>query len=257
MAVKPKDDNKKSSVVKHEKKTVVEKSKTKTKSPDSDEKIESGGSVEPISYRLITYDVWGNKEDGFWIYQSLRTENLIDFNTGSNQEELIKILKEKGILTEKATKQNIKIEGEDGMNLFFIDLEKNMPLFELQNIHQYEKKSNVSEVVASELLKNDFFKTSSPVNSGSSDVLENGGAVAVLDNNIQTNEVIEGNRAETNNLPDYDTSQESIVKQHMNEKEIYKGHLEQILQRPLKYEEVVGTIILRKSFLRPYYKMIN
>lgn len=226
-------------------------------------KLETGGAIEPCSCRLVTYDVWGNTQDGFWVNQVFPTETVVDFPKGTDDEKLIGILKEKGILTEKANNEKIAIDGEEDLVLFFTDSEKGMPLFELRNIENYDKKSDGGNLNGSEVLNPTYFKTTSPVSSTESNSQQTVEQVNVNDTqgqNTSTNneEVKADSEVKKDDAPllDYDTSQEGVLKQHMNGNEVYVGHLQQILQRPLRYEEIVGSIRLRKCFLRPYYKVI-
>lgn len=223
------------------------------------EKLENGGTVEPINYRLITYDVWGNNDDGFWVNQSFKTETVLDFQKGATDEQIIGILKEKGILTDKANKDNIQVDGERDYTLFFMDSEKGMPLFELQNIHEYEMKANGGNLSGSELLKQDYFKTTAPIKAAEVPAQTTAPVeqTPVIDTQIQVASEAAKTESTELKLPDYDTTQEGVLKQHMNGDEVYYAHLQQILMRPLRYEETVGTMRLRKCFLRPYYKIIQ
>jgi hypothetical protein len=246
---------------------LVGKIKPKPKNTDSDNKFESGGDVDKIiPCRLITYDVWGNNEDGFWIHQTFRTETIIDLIKGMKNERIVEVLREKGVLTDKATKENLKIDGDIDSVIFFIDLEKGLPLCELQNIDEFEKKANGADVVASELLIQDYFKTTAPIqgaeNSSLNPLSNENNAVndtqllntsGVLATGGILTEGVVGSEAP---LPDYDTTQESLVRTHMSGNEIFEGHLEQILGRKTKYEEVIGGLKLRRCFLREYYKII-
>jgi hypothetical protein len=230
------------------KKSIEKKAKTKTK------KLDNGGAVsEPMNYRLITYDVWGNNEDGFYVNNKFKTETMIDVSSDASDEKIIGILKEKGILTDKANKNNIQIDGESDSVLFFEDSERGMPLFELVN-ETIEKKSNGGNLTGSELLKQEYFKTTAPTQTPApSESKQDGTNVEVkteLPADVQK-------AADELKLPDYDTKSDDVLKQHMIGDEIYITHLQNILNRVPKYEEVVGTVKLRKCFLRPYYKKIN
>lgn len=245
---------------------LVGKIKPKPKNPDTDNKFEAGGDVDKITpCRLITYDVWGNNEDGFWIHQTFRTETIIDLIKGMKNERIIEVLREKGVLTDKATKENLKIDGNIDSVIFFIDSEKGLPLCELQNIDEFEKKANGADVIASELLIQDYFKTTAPIQGAENSVInsstnENNGLNDTQLSNqsgvLATGGVLTGGLVGAEApLPDYDTTQESLVRTHMTGNEIYEGHLEQILGRKTKYEEVIGTLRLRRRFLNDYYKI--
>jgi len=227
------------------------------------QKLETAGAIEPCNYRLVTYDVWGNNQDGFLVNQVFSTETVVEFPKGTDYNKIIEILKEKSILTEKANNENVQIDGEEDSVIFFTDSEKGMPLFELRNIEKYEKKSDGVNLSGSELLRAEYFKTTAPTNADTVKNNQDTQQVVVADaptSDSQTESTQSNNSGEKQNqnetLLTYDTSQEGVLKQHMSGNEIYVGHLQQILQRPLRYEEVVGTVRLRKCFLRPYYKTI-
>lgn len=228
-------------------KSSSKKSKTNT--------LENGGIIENVDYRLITYDIHGNSNDGLYIHQIMPTDIIISCNINSSQEDLIKVLKENQVLTDKATKDNVSIQGEVDLTLFFFDSENNIPLFELQSIENYEKKSNGGDIKGSELLNSAYFKTTASIKN-EIDVKPEGSQPTEVVKNEPDNK--EGNNSSGELvLPSYDNTQESVLKQHLNGDEIYSSHLSQILQRKLKYEEVIGTIRLRKCFMKPYYKVIK
>lgn len=228
--------------------------KLKSKKAEKSKKLETGGVVvEPSKYRLISYDIWGNNEDGFYVNNRFRTETIIDIPLDSNDEKIIGIMKEKGILTDKANKNNIDIDGESDSVLFFTDSEIGMPLFELLN-EDIEKKSNGGNLKGSELLKSEYFKTTAPTQTTPPSEAKTTEANVEIKTEIPADVQ---KAAQELKLPDYDTTSDGVLKQHMVGDEIYISHLENILGRAAKYEEIVGAVKLRKCFLRPYYKKIN
>lgn len=257
-------DNDKKKVAKPSAYRFTKKSKTET---DKTKKLVDGGAViENVSCRLISYDIHGSNESGFWVNQILKSESVIDFPKGATNDKIIGVLKEKGILTDKANTNNITIEGEQDLTLFFSDSDLGMPLFELQNVENYEKKSNGGNLSGSPLLKEEYFKTTAPVQNSvdtsatvnttvEQPVVIDGKEVVGIDTGVNTEVKTDVNPSGNLVLPDYDNnSQESIVNQHMSGNEIHVSHLQQILGRITKYEEIIGTIRLRKCFIRPYYK---
>lgn len=228
--------------------------KSNGKKTKAKKKLDNGGVVvEPSKYRLITYDVWGNNEDGFYVNNRFRTETILDIPSEESDDKIIGVLKEKGILTDKANKNNVQIDGESDSVLFFTDSERGMPLFELLN-EDIEKKSNGGNLTGSELLKQDYFKTTAPTQTTPPSEAK------TTEGNVEVKTEIPADvqkAASELKLPDYDTTSDGVLKQHMVGDEIYVTHLQNILGRTARYEEVVGTIKLRKCFLRPYYKKIN
>lgn len=233
---------------------------------DKTKKLADGGEIETMDCRLITYDIHGSNDSGFWVNQFFPSETVLNFQKGITNDKIIGILKEKGILTEKANADNITVDGEQDLTLFFTDSTKGMPLFELRSVDNYDKKSNGGNLSGSELLKQEYFKTTAPVQNAvdtsatvnttvEQPVVIDGKEVVGIDTGVNTEVKTDVNPSGNLVLPDYDNnSQESIVNQHMSGNEIHVSHLQQILGRITKYEEIIGTIRLRKCFIRPYYK---
>lgn len=237
--------------------------KNSKKEVSGSKKLADGGNiVENVSCRLVTYDIHGSNDSGFYVNQIFSSEKLIEFPFGTKNDKIIDVLKQQGILTDKASPENIKIEGSQDYTLFFTDSNKGMPLFELQNIENYEKKSDGGSLQGSELLSQEYFKTTAPIRTvPSTQDVPSVGQENLVNTQVQSTEQVkteEPNPSGDLILPDYDNSnnQESILRQHLVGNEIHESHFEQILQRKAKYEEVVGTLKLRKCFLKPYYKII-
>lgn len=235
--------------------------KNSKKEVSGSKKLADGGNiVENVSCRLLTYDIHGSNDSGFYVNQIFSSEKLIEFPVGTKNDKIIDVLKQQGVLTDKASPENVKIEGSQDYTLFFTDSNKGMPLFELQNIENYEKKSDGGSLQGSELLSQEYFKTTAPIRT----VPSNQDVPATEPTSIVTEVTkveeikVEPNPSGNLILPDYDSSnnQENILRQHLVGNEIHQSHFEQILQRKAKYEEVIGTLKLRKCFLKPYYKII-
>lgn len=211
-----------------------------------------------IDEKSVSYSICVNK--------SFDMNLVIDTKKLSN-EKIILLLKEKGILNENANKENINITKKDSI-LIVKDSEMDLYLFELRK-NEIDKKEKGGSVNESKLLNKEYFKKIAPVQNevDTSDlvnttveqsVIIDGKEVFGIDTGVNAELKTEPNPSGNLILPDYDNSnnQESILRQHLVENEIHESHLIQILQRKTKYEEVVGTLKLRKCFLRPYYKII-
>jgi len=208
--------------------------------------------------KSVSYSVYINK--------SFDMSLVIDTKKLSN-EKIILLLKEKGILNENANKENINITKKDSI-LIVKDSEMDLYLFELRK-NEIDKKEKGGSVNESKLLNKEYFKTiatvqnevdtSDSVNTTTEQsVVIDGKEVFGIDNGVNSELKTEPNPSGNLILPDYDNSnnQENILRQHLVGNEIHESHFEQILQRKAKYEEVIGTLKLRKCFLKPYYKII-
>lgn len=211
-----------------------------------------------IDEKSVSYSICVNK--------SFDMNLVIDTKKLSN-EKIILLLKEKGILNENANKENINITKKDSI-LIVKDSEMDLYLFELRK-NEIDKKEKGGSVNESKLLNKEYFKKIAPVQNevDTSDlvnttveqsVIIDGKEVFGIDTGVNAELKTEPNPSGNFILPDYDNSnnQESILRKHLVGNEIHESHFEQILQRKAKYEEVVGTLKLRKCFLKPYYKII-
>lgn len=102
-------------------------------------------NAKTVDYDLITYDVWGNKRDGYSVNQSFRTgkvikvpEWLLDQRTPKDDYLFLRLLKEQGVLMPYVQVRHIEWEGENDYTLYARRVSDSMPLFELQNRKVHE-----------------------------------------------------------------------------------------------------------------------
>lgn len=208
-------------------------------------KLENGGSLQSAKYRLVNFDVCGNEIDGYYVSNKLQTETIIDIPQNTSKEQAIAILKSNKVLSDKANEKNIDIYGEDGVRLFFSDEEKSIPLFELVCVEKYQSGGAVkSELIFTNPINTVVQQQSiAPISTESASVTSSNDVSIDDKGNIK--------------LPDYDMKPDDMLEKHMIDGEIYIEHLRGILGRSPRHEEVVGSVLLRKCFLKPYYKKVN
>lgn len=80
-------------------------------------------------WEVRSYDVWGNAEDGWEVNDSFRV-GTVSFADNASDETIISVLKNAGILSEKASVKNIDIDGDDDF-ITLNDSRDGMPLLEL------------------------------------------------------------------------------------------------------------------------------
>jgi hypothetical protein len=85
-----------------------------------------------MRYQLIEYDVWGNQRDGFEVNQSFYTDQYADIPEGASDAEIVRILKDEGIIKKSARASSVEIEGEEGYDLYFKHRPTGRPEFELR-----------------------------------------------------------------------------------------------------------------------------
>jgi len=69
-------------------------------------------------YELITYDVWGNKKDGFEVNNAFSTEEVLVITEDATDRDIIKGLKTIGFIKKGVRYSSIDIDGEDGYSLY-------------------------------------------------------------------------------------------------------------------------------------------
>ena len=80
-------------------------------------------------YRLYTYDVQGNEEDGYDVNDVFKTSEIYDIDPGWDNKTLIKRLKSQGLIKKGIRSSSIEIGGDDVIITFDY---KGKPEFELR-----------------------------------------------------------------------------------------------------------------------------
>lgn len=72
-----------------------------------------------MKYEYISYDVWGNDDDGYEVNQSFHTGEIVKIDPLDDDEGLIKSLQEQGFLIGAIDYDKLRIDGETGYSLYF------------------------------------------------------------------------------------------------------------------------------------------
>lgn len=83
------------------------------------------------TWRLYTYDVWGNEHDGYQVNDVFRTSETVEFDPDASDEEIIKALKSAGILRPRIRASAIELDGDDAV-IYVNDARNGRPEFELR-----------------------------------------------------------------------------------------------------------------------------
>ena len=85
-----------------------------------------------MKYEYISYDVWGNDEDGYEVNQAFHTGEYVDIDPYLSDNDLLNQLTEKGFITESVDYDEVRIDGEPEYSLYFEY--KGRPEFELRPV---------------------------------------------------------------------------------------------------------------------------
>jgi hypothetical protein len=83
------------------------------------------------TYKMVSYDVWGNDKDGFEVNAAHYTGEECELALGLTDKQLITALKKQGIIKKTAKNHCIEIDGEEMYSLYFNY--RGRPEFELRN----------------------------------------------------------------------------------------------------------------------------
>ena len=88
-------------------------------------------------YEVISYDVWGNDEDGYEVNQSFHTGSFIDIpDYDLNAADLIMMLRNEGVLLSVIKDDDLTIDLSHENAIYFSRSHDNKPLFELRKSEQ-------------------------------------------------------------------------------------------------------------------------
>lgn len=85
-------------------------------------------------YQLINLDVWGNARDGFEVNAAYSTNTYVELPLEATDAEIIKILKDEGLIKKGIRASSVKIEGEPEYSLYFYHAKTMRPEFELRRV---------------------------------------------------------------------------------------------------------------------------
>jgi hypothetical protein len=82
------------------------------------------------TFRLITYDVWGNEKDGYEVNQAFTTNECYEIpDSDESSEQIIATLKKQGCFKKYVRKSSIEIDGDT--DVIYVSY-KGRPEFELR-----------------------------------------------------------------------------------------------------------------------------
>ena len=84
-------------------------------------------------FELVTYDVWGNDEEGFEVNNAFRSGKTDILYENMTDEEIFQRLKEEDLIEDWVSEKTVEIDGEFDFTLTFNKKENGEPLFELRN----------------------------------------------------------------------------------------------------------------------------
>lgn len=84
-----------------------------------------------MTYELISYDVWGNKHDGYEVNQAFHTGQHYELDPALTDENIIQALKKQGLIRKRIRITQIEITGDD--EHIYFDY-KGRPEFELRKV---------------------------------------------------------------------------------------------------------------------------
>ena len=82
-------------------------------------------------YRVFSHDVWGNAKDGYEINHSYPTGETVILSKGMSDKEIVKALKEVGVLRRDLRMNMIQLEEDEEESIHITD-SKGRPEFSLQ-----------------------------------------------------------------------------------------------------------------------------
>lgn len=87
-----------------------------------------------MKYEVITYDVWGNKRDGYEVNDAYHTGEIVDVSDSDSDKDIIRKLKAVGIIRKGFRFSSFIVDGDPDCN-FYVDYEPTMyPVCELRKV---------------------------------------------------------------------------------------------------------------------------
>lgn len=95
-----------------------------------------------MKFRVWSYDVWGNRKDGYEVNNRYRTPHVIDVPEGASDFELTAALKKVGYLNDHLHYRSVDYEGERDYTLYFSSTttrHAGYPLGELERLREEDE----------------------------------------------------------------------------------------------------------------------
>lgn len=87
-------------------------------------------------YQLINLDVWGNARDGFEVNDRYATSTYVSIPEDSSDAEIVKILKDEGIIKKGIRTASVEIDGDFEYSLYINEKKTGRPGFELMRVEE-------------------------------------------------------------------------------------------------------------------------
>ena len=87
-----------------------------------------------MKYEYISYDVWGNENDGYEVNQAFHTGESVDIDPYLSDNDLLNQLASQGFILEGIDYDQVSIDGEPEFSLYFEY--KGRPEFELRPVEE-------------------------------------------------------------------------------------------------------------------------
>lgn len=99
--------------------------------------IEGFEAPQYSEYEIITYDVWGNSEDGWDVNQAFHTRKFVSIPDGheADADLIINILKSEDVVDEEMNSKNTNVDISHEHTIYFERSDDSKPLFELRKEH--------------------------------------------------------------------------------------------------------------------------
>ena len=88
------------------------------------------------SYKLISYDVWGNAKEGFDVNDAHYTGLTVELPNDATDRQIVKALKVCGYLKKTLKTKSVHIHGDDEFAIYFDDARNGKPEGELRPIER-------------------------------------------------------------------------------------------------------------------------
>ena len=73
-----------------------------------------------MKYEYISYDVWGNENDGYEVNQAFHTGEFVDIDPIASDEGIVESLQEQmGFISGSIDFDELLIDGDPGFSLYF------------------------------------------------------------------------------------------------------------------------------------------
>ena len=89
------------------------------------------------AYKLYTYDVWGNEEDGYEVNNVYATDRVIYLPSDPSDKDILDALRRAGEIRKGVRSNLVQIEGESGYTLYISY--KHRPEMELRRSSEDDK----------------------------------------------------------------------------------------------------------------------